>query len=158
MGVVALERHFVSQLPLSGNVRVDVRDAVSKRLLSRRRFKNLAVLSGRNGVRDAIYGDSFTAPSRFALGTGSTAVTAADTELDTEVWRDIFSTKTRASGTVTFKYFLTSTTANGNTLREAGLFNAASGGDMFARVVFLDIAKTSAITVLFAWTFTIGTP
>lgn len=145
-------------LALRGNVRIDVCDAVTGRRLSRRRFSNLAVLVGRNQVRDALYGSGITPPSRFALGTGSTAVTAADTALEAEVWRDVFSTKTVAAGTVTFKYFLSALTANGNTLREAGLFNAASSGEMFARVVFTEIEKTSAITVLFAWTFTIGTP
>jgi hypothetical protein len=149
---------WASSLPIRANVRIDVRDAATGRLLRRERVKNLVVLVGRNLVRDALYGISITAPNRFALGTGTTAVTAADTELETEVWRDILTTKTVAAGSITFKYFLTSVTANGHTLVEAGLLNEPSAGDLFARVVFTAIEKTSAITVLFAWTFTIGTP
>lgn len=42
------------------------------------------------------------------------------------------------------------TPANGSTLREAGLFNMASG--MFSRQVHGDIAKTSAIQLKYIWT------
>lgn len=54
-------------------------------------------------------------------------------------------------------YYLGSGSANGNTLGEAGLFNAASGGTMFARVKLSPtIVKTSSIAVTFTWTINLG--
>lgn len=117
---------------------------------------NRVMTVGRNQVRDAVFGDGITPPTRFALGTSNTAVADSQTALiGSEVWRDVFTAKTKANASIEIKYFLTSTTANGSTLREAGLFNDATGGDMYARVVFTnDIEKTSAIAVLFVWTLT----
>lgn len=140
------------------NITVVVYDALTEAILSEQRFHNLVVLTGRNMIRDAIWGDSpIPYPIRFALGTGTAAVTAADLTLGNEVWRDGFTTKSKSSAQIEIKYFLTSTTANGNTLTEAGLFSAPSGGTMYARAVFNDpIIKTSSIAVLFVWTLTFG--
>lgn len=152
-------RHVYSPLRMFGNVRIEIRDSLTARLLDQRRESNLVVLPGRNQIATALYSGTITPPSRMALGTGSSAVTSADSALANEIWRDVFAAKTLASASVTYKYFLTSLEANGNTLTEAGLFNAVSGGDLFARVLFTnDIPKTSGITVLFAWTITIGAP
>lgn len=144
--------------PLAARVNVEARvlDAATGRTIRVVRAHNRVVAVGRNQVRDAVYGDGMTAPTRIALGTGTAAVADSQTTLGTEVWRDVFTTKSKGESRVEIKYFLTSTTANGNTLTEAGLFNsAAPGGDMHARVVFADgIAKTTAIAVLFVWTLT----
>jgi hypothetical protein len=137
------------------NVDITVFDAATMRVLDRQSAHNLVVTNGLNLLRDAIDTGTITPLSRFAVGTSATAVNAAQTALITEVWRDAFTTKTTSAATVSIRYFLTSLTANGNTLREAGLFNAAAAGDMYARVVFNnEIVKTSAIAVLFAWTLT----
>ena len=142
------------------NVTAYVMDAVTGDVTRTITEHNLVVLAGRNVLRDAIYGDSVIPyPSRLALGTGSTAVNASQTQLVNEVWRDTFMTKTKSEAQVEVRYFLTSTTANGNTLNEAGLFSAATGGTMYARVVFSEpIAKTSSIAVLYVWTLTWSTP
>jgi hypothetical protein len=138
------------------NVTAYVLDALSHEVIRVTAAHNLVVLVGRNVLRDAIYGETVIPyPTRFALGTGSTAVNAAQTQLVNEVWRDVFTTKTKSEAQVEIRYFLTSTTANGNTLNEAGLFSAASGGTMYARVVFSEpIVKTSSIAVLYVWTLT----
>ena len=90
-----------------------------------------------------------------ALGTGTTAVTSTDTTLDTEVFRGAMTSFTDTDGQTVFKYFLASGSANGNTLAEAGLFTAGSGGTMYARSVLSStIVKTSSITATFTWTCT----
>lgn len=135
----------------SVNVRVETIDAMTGAVVRVQELHNLVVLTGRNLIRDAIYGDTISPLSRFAVGTGSTAAVASDTALSNEVWRDVFTSKTKSSAAIDIKYFLTSTTANGNTLSEAALFT--TDGTAYARVVLSDpIAKTASVAVLFAWT------
>jgi hypothetical protein len=141
------------------NVHAYVMDAVTGAALRTMAAHNLVVLAGRNILRDAIFGESVIPyPTRFAVGTGVTAVNAAQVQLVNEVWRDVFTTKTKSEAQVEIRYFLTATTANGNTLNEAGLFSAPTGGTMYARVLFSEpIAKTSSIAVLYVWTLSWST-
>lgn len=134
------------------NVVVTVRDAATGRVLSRQRKRNLTVTAGRNLIRDKLYGDAVNGITHLAVGTNATAVTAADTALGTEVFRGALTSKTKGTAALTLVYFMGTATANGNTLREAGLFNAASTGTMYARATLTsDIVKTSGITVTFSW-------
>lgn len=141
---------------ITGNVTIDVCDAETGRLLRREVAHNLVLLVGRNMIRDALFGDPMTPPNRMALGTSATPVSPSQISLGAEVWRDVLTTRAKGSAAITFKYFLTSTTGNGTTFREAGLVNAAVGGQLFGRVVYAEIAKTASITILFAWTISIG--
>jgi len=138
------------------NVAIEVRDAVTGALVRREAVHNLVVLAGRNQIRDALYGELITAPAYMALGTSTATVASTNVALAAEVLRDVLTSRAKGSGTITFKYFLTSTQGNGITFREAGLFNAPTAGTMFARTLFTPIDKTASITVLWAWTVTIG--
>jgi hypothetical protein len=85
------------------------------------------------------------------VGTVNTAPTRSDTALlnlvDTVGVTYTFSAVDR----VVFEGILPNTTScNGQTLREAGLFNNA--GQMLARQVYGDIAKTNAIQLKYIWT------
>ncbi|MBO8169958.1 MAG: hypothetical protein H0Z35_12360 [Thermoanaerobacteraceae bacterium] len=119
---------------------------------------NLAVLAGRNLLRDFLYGDTVTGLGRFALGTDGAAPTANDIALGAEVFRDQFTKLTKESGKLTAQYYLSSTSANGYTLQEAGAFaNGATdtlgSGTLYARVTFTPIEKTSSIAITFTWEF-----
>jgi hypothetical protein len=149
-------RTMRDRVPVAGNVAIEVCAAASGALLRLETAHNLVVLTGRNQIRDALYGDHIAAPAWMALGTGTTTPVSTDTTLATEVLRDVLTARAKGSGTITFKYYLTSTQGNGITFREAGLFNAQSGGTLFARTLFTPIDKTASITVLWAWTVTIG--
>ena len=119
--------------------------------------KNLVVDSGLNLIRDRLAGTSALFPTHLAVGTGSTAASAAQTTLVTEVFRDALTSTTTASKAVTFKYYLASGSANGNTIREIGLFTASSGGTMVARAVLASpIVKTSSVTATFTWTLNLS--
>lgn len=139
-------------LPLRVNVNIYVHDAQSGELLDAISRHNLVVLAGRNLVRDLLYIAATNPLSHCAVGTGSTAATANDTALGAEVFRSAITQFIPLSGQLQVKHYLSSTQANGNTLTEAGLFNASSGGTMFARVTYAGIAKTSAISITYVWT------
>lgn len=141
------------------NVKKEVHDAVTGELLRTEETHNLFVDAGLNMLRDFLNVGAVTGLNRFAIGTGTTAVTAADTLLVTEVFRDQFTQKTTASKQLTVKYFLASGSANGNTITEAGIFgngatNTANSGTLFARVLQTADAKTSAEAWTFSWIFT----
>lgn len=138
------------------NVTIEVREAATGRLVHREERHNMAVLAGRNLIRDALAGDAVTGLTHFAVGTGSAAVTATDTALGAEVLRLPIQTKTKDAAKLQIMQYLSSTQANGNTLTEAGLFNDPAAGTMYARVVHAGIVKTSALAVTYTWDLTWG--
>lgn len=142
---------------LAANVLVEVHDAETGAVLDRQRIHNLVVNAGLNLIRDLLDGDAVAGITHFAVGTGTTAVSATQTALVTQVLRDAVTSRTSNAQQLVVGYYLASGSANGNTLWEAGLFNAASGGTMFARVKLASsIVKTASIAVTFTWTINLG--
>lgn len=154
---IRLKRRGSEAIGLPVNVTIEVHDAATGELLRREQKHNLVTLVGRNLIRDFLNGTPATGTtSHFAVGTGSVAPTANDTTLGAEVLRDVVTKRTPDSGKLSVQYYLASTAANGSTLQEAGLFNAASGGTLIARVTYQAIAKTASITVTFTWDININ--
>lgn len=150
-------RGSADQIGIAGRLTVLIREARTGRWVARQVCPNLVVLTGRNLIRDRLQGNSIVALTHFAIGTGSATVTANDTVLQTEIFRDTITQFVNGSGILTVKYYLATGSANGNTLREAGLLNAVSAGTLFSRVVLASsIVKTASITVTFQWDFTIS--
>ncbi len=139
------------------NVCVETVDVRTGRRLSRSWRHNLVVDAGLDLLRDLVYGDAETL-SHCGVGTDATAPAAGDVALGAEVFRDQLSQRTKQSAELVIKFVLGSQQANGETLREAGLFNAASGGTMYARVTPEEIGKTDAILVIFTWTLSWAVP
>jgi len=154
---VIKKRRSDQALRIGVNVQAVVTDADTGATLDSQEHHNLVVDGGLNAVRDFLDAGTGNALSHFAVGTGTAAVTAADTDLDTEVFRDAFVGTATSNKTLTISYFLTSGDANGNTLSEAGLFDDPTAGNMFARVLLSPpIVKTSSIAVTFTWTINMG--
>ncbi len=135
---------------------VDVRDAATGEILETHEEHNLVTLAGRNLVRDLLNEASDTGLNYFAIGTGTAAAAEGDVALGAEVVRDVFTQRSAADGVLTIAYFLSSATANGSDLTEAGLFTLSTAGTMFARAVHPAITKTSSVTVTYTWAITIG--
>lgn len=102
---------------------------------------------------------NYTVPSLFKVGTGTTAPTVTDTDLQAAV---IISggntTKAFATGypildetnlQITIRTILLTTDANGNSLTEFGIFNSDTSKLMSSRAVFTAITKTSSVQVIF---------
>ena len=99
-------------------------------------------------MRDFLNGAAPTPPSHFAVGTGTTAVAAGDTTLETEVERNAVTTKTiSGNGILEYVGELLSTEANGNSLSEVGVLNAAAVGDLLLRKTHLAYSKTADFSV-----------
>jgi hypothetical protein len=146
-----------AQINVSANVQVIVQDAVTGEILSQQEHKNLVVSGGLNLIRDLLDGDAVAGLTHFAVGTGTSPVSAIQATLGTEVFRDTVTQRTSNTQQLIVSYYLASGSANGNTLSEAGLFNASTAGTMFARVLLSPaITKTAAIAVTFNWTINLG--
>lgn len=133
------------------NVCIETVDARTGRVLSRSRRHNLVVDAGLDLLRDLVYGDGVIL-SHCGVGTDATTPAAGDVALGAEVFRDQLSQRTKQAAQLVIKFVLGSQQANGSTLREAGLFNAVSGGTLYARVTPEEVEKTDSILVIYTWT------
>lgn len=119
---------------------------------------NLIVNVGFDFIADAI-GKSTSRPSvmgYIALGTGTTAAAATQSALVTEIDRNA-ATYAHSAGTKTFTFtadFLAGDATGAIT--EAGVFNAATAGIMFDRVVFPVVNKGADDSLTAVFTFTMS--
>lgn len=106
--------------------------------------KNLITNAGKAGLASRINGNGGEAAFTYmAVGTGSTAASASDTTLQTELASDGLSraaaTASRITTSVTndtARLALTFTITGTQVLREVGILNASSGGTLLCRTVF----------------------
>ena len=119
----------------------------------------LIVNGGKNQMLYRLIGTSKTVPSLFKVGTGTTAPTVADTDLETAVeitagvytkaFASGYPTVTEVSKTLTTRCVIASTEANGNTLTEFGIFNTDGTPLMFSRDTYTGIVKNAYIQVVY---------
>lgn len=92
-----------------------------------------------------------------ALGSGTNTPANADTQLQTEVFRNAIASRTSAGNIAFVTAFFTATEAVG-THKEAGIFSGATGtansGTLMSHVS-IDITKTNTQTLTLDWTLTI---
>ena len=119
---------------------------------------NLVVTAGKNWVagrfKDGSIPDEM---SHMALGSGDTAAAAGKTALATELNTIALTTDGGTVSTNTVQYDATWTSSHAAyVIKEAGIFNAASGGTMLARTTFAVINKGTDDTVSISWTITVS--
>lgn len=152
-------RNAVESAFVRVNVDVEVIDVESGEVVERQQMHNLVVKAGLNLLKTAMATGTAAYPTHMALGTGVTAIAAADTTLEGEVTREAITSRTTdpTEPQIIIHYYLGSTVGNGNTLRKAGLFTAAAAGTLYAAVLLNSpIVKTSSVAVSFTWTLTWG--
>ena len=136
-------------LALTGALTIAVNDVVVQET------NNLVVTAGKEWVADRM-NNANTVMTHMALGTGTTGSTdATKTTLVTEIDRNAL-TSTTVSGN-TIAYACTWAAGDGTgAITEAGIFDAASAGDMLARTVFSVVNKGAADSITITWTITIS--
>lgn len=119
-----------------------------------REEKNLVVNAGLNVIASRLAGTSKNAVSHMGIGTGTTVANAADTALEIQKATRLVAT----SVTVTANAIEIIATFPGSThagaITEAGLFNAASLGEIISRVVFAPYTLGSSDALTITWTLT----
>lgn len=145
-----------------GAVLLRLFDAKTGKLKAEDLYQNMIVDTGKQAIADALRGatnNNRGIITYCGVGTGTTAPTEADTDLETELFRKEVSVRTVSGNVATFQTFFTTEEANGS-LQEAGLFGdgataVADSGTMFARVL-INRTKTSNDTLTLNWNVTIG--
>lgn len=123
-------------------------------LKDQRDVDNLVVGAGLGHIASRMTGTSSNVMSHLQLGTGSTAAAAGNTTLETAVSPRNALTSTTLGGSyneqLTYKATFIAGEATG-ALREAGIFNASSGGTMLCRTVYPVINKGAGDTLEVTW-------
>jgi hypothetical protein len=140
---------------IDSNVRIELRGPDGE-LKQVEEIHNLIVTVGKNGIADQLLASpSISKPSHMAIGTGTNAAAAGDTTLQTELDRNALTSKTRATNVVTMVGDWAAGDGTG-AITEAGILDASSSGNLYARAVFSVINKGASDTLSITWTFTVG--
>ncbi len=92
-----------------------------------------------------------------AIGTGSSSAVAGDTALGTETDRNALTTSGGTVSGATITYACTWSAGDGTGgIKEAGIFDASTGGDMLARTVFSVVNKGASDSMTITWTITVS--
>jgi len=115
---------------------------------------NLVVTAGKEWVADRMNNVN-TVMTHMAVGTGSTAAAAGDTGLGTELNRSALSGTIVTANVI--EYSCTWAAGDGTgAITEAGIFDAATSGDMLARTVFSVVNKGAADSMTITWSITVS--
>lgn len=143
-------------IQVKGNVVVELRDAATGRLLRREERHNLVVNTGLQLLRDML-GGLRRWPTHMAIGTGTTAVLATDTEMENQAYQDLITRRVQQTYGVRFQLYVPAdaSSANDKAITEAGLKTVVGEIEtLFARVTFDAFNKNSGNTLTVTWTHT----
>ena len=142
----------IDDLKLTGALKISLNDEIVHQC------DNLVVTAGKNWVAGRFKDGSIPAEmSHMAIGSADTAPAAGNTALVTELNRIALTTDGGTVSTNTVQYDASWTSAAAAyAIKEAGIFNAASGGTMLARTTFAVINKGTDDTVSISWTITVS--
>jgi|TARA_R110000823_G_scaffold242142_1_gene366687 hypothetical protein len=134
---------------MTGHLAIAINDEVVQEV------PNLVVTDGKEFVASRMKDTTKAAMSHMGIGTGSTAAAAANSALGSQADRNALTSTTVSGAAVTY---LASFGAGEGTgaITEAGLFNAASAGDMLCRTVFAVVNKGSSDSMTITWTVTVS--
>jgi len=135
-------------LKLTGALTIAINDTIVQKT------ENLVVTAGKEWVADRM-NNANTVMTYMSIGTGTTAAAAGNTTLVTELDRNALSSTTVTNNNVA--YVATWAAGDGTgAITEAGIFNAASAGDMLARTVFSVVNKGADDSMTITWTVTVS--
>ena len=148
------------KLKLSGQVNIVLRDA-SGQIKEKREIKNLVVNNGLAYIASRMTGTSKSVMSHMALGSGTTAASAGQSDLITILGSRESLDSTSISGSNSEKVVYVAAFEAGDAtgaVTEAGIFNAGSAGsgDMLCRTTFNVVNKAADDTMTVTWTITLS--
>jgi hypothetical protein len=145
-------------LKLSGQLNIVLKDKAGN-IKDQREVKNLVVNAGLAYIASRMVGTSKSVMSHMALGSGTTAAAAGQTDLVSILGSREALDSTTISGTNNEKVVYVSSFEAGDAtgaVTEAGIFNAATSGDMLCRTVFSVVNKAADDTMSVTWTITLS--
>jgi hypothetical protein len=144
---------FQENLKVTGAVAIKVFDKNGV-LKQEQNIKNLVVTSGKEFIAAAMVGTP-TQMSHMAVGAGTSAAAAGDTNLGSELGRVALTSDTSSGAVVTYVGDFPASTGTG-AVTEAGLFNDPTGGVMLCRTVFAVVNKGADDAMSITWQITVS--
>jgi len=142
-------------LKLKGRVGIVLKDKDGN-VKETRDIDNLVVDTGLDYIASRMKDATATAMTHMALGSGTTAASASDTDLGSILGsRELLDSTTVTDNTIQYVSSFEAGDATG-AVTEAGIFNASSGGSMLCRTVFSVVNKAADDTMSVTWTITIS--
>jgi hypothetical protein len=148
---------FNENLKLSGQLAIVLKDKDGN-VKEERTEKNLVVTAGLTYIASRMKDASATAMTHMALGSGTTAENAAQTDLITLLGsREALDSTTATANAIAYVSSFEAGDATG-AVTEAGIFNASTGGTMLCRVKFASgvVNKAADDTMTVTWTITLS--
>jgi hypothetical protein len=171
---------IIDNMKAKGRLSIVLKDADGN-IKDQREVDNLVVKAGLGYIASRMKDATATAMSHMALGSGTTAAAAGDTDLESVLGsREALDSTTQGTATCSDGAYTTEATCTGagetwtdNTnkltyvasfeagegtgaVTEAGIFNASTGGTMLCRTVFDVVNKGANDTLSITWTITIS--
>ena len=149
---------ILENLKLSGQLNIVLKDKAGT-IKEERVEKNLVVNAGLAYIASRMTGTSKAVMSHMALGSGTTAAAASQTDLVTLLGSREALDSATITGSNNEKVAYVSAFEAGDAtgaVTEAGIFNAASSGDMLCRTVFSVVNKAADDTMSVTWTITLA--
>jgi hypothetical protein len=145
-------------LKLTGQLNIVLKDKDGN-VKDEREVKNLVVNAGLGYITSRMVGTAKAVMSHMALGSGTTAAAAGQTDLVTILGaREVLDSTTISGANNQSVVYVSSFEAGDATgaVTEAGIFNALTGGDMLCRTVFSVVNKGADDTLAVTWTITLS--
>jgi hypothetical protein len=117
-------------------------------------MSTILVNAGRAIITNYLNGGSQTQPKYIAWGTGAGTPSNTDTTISSEVLPRVAGTtsqQTTSSTNDTYQVVGTQTAATGETITNAGLFDASTSGDLFIEGNFTGIPLSSGDSIAFTF-------
>lgn len=141
-------------LKLRGDVAIVLKDKDGK-VKESREINNLVVSAGLTYICSRMADASAGVMSHMALGSGTTAAAAGDTDLESILGsREALDSTTASSNTITYVSSFEAGEGTG-AVTEAGIFNAVTAGTMLCHVIFPVVNKQADDTMSVTWTITL---
>ena len=141
-------------LKLRGDVAIVLKDK-NGNVKESRDINNLVVSAGLTFICSRMAGVSADVMSHMALGSGTTAAAAGDTDLESILGsREALDSSTASSNTIAYVSSFEAGEGTG-AVTEAGIFNAATSGTMLCHVIFPVVNKQADDTMSITWTITL---
>lgn len=145
-------------LKLSGQLNIVLKDKTGN-VKDERSINNLVVNAGLAYIASRMTGTAKNVMSHMALGSGTTAPAAGQSDLVSMLGSREGLDSTNITGTNNNKVQYEASFEAGDAtgaVTEAGIFNAASGGDMLCRTKFDVVNKAADDTMSVTWTITLS--
>lgn len=155
-------------IEMNGSLSIVVFDT-EKNIVKQELFiPNLVVTTGKTFIASRVVGTSQAVMSHIGIGTSPTTEAIGDTTLGTELtvgggytgYARQAVTASVSGNVVTYSATLAANNPSapsvGAVLREAGIFNASSGGTMLCRTTFPPVTKLPADALTISWTITVA--